>query len=329
MNMNMDMDINTITGQQVRHILEQDGLIIIPGVLDKLECELMFSGMWDFFEHITQQWDSPILRSDSSTWNQFDNLIPSNAMMYQTWNISHAQHMWDIRSKEKIVNIWAKFWDVKPIDLLASFDGASWLVPHEFTPDYIHPEFDYWFHLDQTVHKTKLDGIQGFVTALDVNPGDATFVYYKNSHKLIQELTQTFGIRTDSDWYPLNQEENDFFLSKCGDPKKLLCQAGSLVIWDSRLVHCNTGPSLSRLNPNYRCVQYLSYMPKSLSDQKTINKRIEAFGNLLTSNHYASRATFFPTLPYEYRLNKYLIEDLITPIKSPVLTKLGASLVGI
>jgi hypothetical protein len=323
------MELNIVVEQQqIRDRLEQEGLMIIPGVLDQTECDAMFNGMWDFFEHITQGWDIPISRLDATTWDQFDVLRPTNSMMYQTWNISHAQHMWDIRSKKSIVNIWAKFYNVEPTDLLTSFDGASWLVPHELIPRYKHQEYDLWFHLDQTAYKTELDGIQGLVTGLDVNPGDATFVYYEGSHKLIGELTEKFGIKTPSDWYPLDEKENDFFLEKCGSPKHLTCQAGSLVIWDSRLVHCNTGPTLNRSKPNYRCVQYLSYMPKSMADQETINKRIEGFENLRTSNHYASRATFFPTLPYEYRSKGYRIDELITLIKRPVLTDLGLSLVG-
>jgi len=312
----------------IREVLERDGVVIIPGVLKPEECEAMYTGMWDMFEHVSSRWNEPISRSEPSTWKNFKYLMPNNNMMYQMFELPHSQHLWDIRSNEKIVKIWADFWDVKPDDLLVSFDGISWLPPHEEIPDYTLPEFNtQWFHLDQTVLKTKLEGVQGWVTGMDVNPGDATLIYYNQSHKMIGEFVGEFGVRTKSDWFLLEDEEDEFFRSRC-EIKEVRCPAGSLVIWDSRLVHCNKGPDLTRSKPNYRCVSYLCYMPKSMSDNLTINKRVDGFLKMKTSNHYANRAMFFPKIPREYASQGYIVEDFIEPINKPILNDLGNSLVG-
>jgi hypothetical protein len=311
----------------IKQTLTQDGIVIIPNLLDELECKNMYNGMWDCFEHLTQEWEIPIERSNPSTWKEFKHLKPNNWMMYQCWGISHAQHLWDIRSNKKIVNIWAGLLGTEPSNLLVSYDGISWLPPHEDIFDQVLPEFKPWFHLDQTVLKPYFDGMQGLVTGLDVNPDDATFVYYPNSHNMIKELVNKFGVRTKSDWYLLTDEENDFYRSICGDPVKLICPAGSLVIWDSRLVHCNTGPRKYRLKPNYRCVQYLSYALKP-NNLDIIKERVEGFYSMKTSNHYASRATFFLDIPNVYKSKGYRLDDLITPLPIPVLTDLGKSLVG-
>lgn len=340
--------------QQIRQVLEKDGIIIIPGVLNSEECESMYKGMWDMFEHVTSEWDTPVLRSDPSTWKNLKYLQPNNGMMYQMFGLSHSSHLWDIRSNEKIVKIWADFWNVKPEDLLVSFDGFSWLPPHEeiyrvesksdqsesrsdqsesksdqseSKSDQSEPKSTHWFHLDQTVLKTELEGVQGWVTGMDVNPGDATLIYYDQSHKMIKQFVEEFGVRTESDWFLLNEEENNFFKSRC-EIKEVTCPAGSLVIWDSRLVHCNKEPDLTRSVPNYRCISYLCYMPKSMSDQETINKRVVAFGDMRTSNHYANRATFFPKLPREW-VPRYTLEDIITPIPNPEIDDLARSLIGI
>ena len=45
-----------------------------------------------------------------------------------------------------------------------------------------------------------------------------------------------------------------------------------------------------------------------------------------TSNHYANRATFFPTSSYKF--SKYDINELVTPLEKPVLNDLGKCLVG-
>jgi len=316
------MDSNTL-----RQTLETDGVVIIPGVLSSEECDSMYKGMWDMFEHVTSKWDKPVLRSKPSTWENLEELVPNNHMMYQMFGLPHAQHLWDIRSNEKVVKTWADFWGVEPEDLLVSFDGISWLPPHEEMEDYELPEFPHWFHMDQTVLKTELEGVQGWITGMDVNPGDATLIYYDQSHKMIKEFVDEFGVRTKSDWVLLNQEENNFFKSRCVI-KEVTCPAGSLVIWDSRLVHCNKGPDLIRSKPNYRCISYLCYMPKSISDLDTINKRISEFLDMKTSNHYANRATFFPKIPRDWVAEGYYLEDLIKPIPKPVLNELGKSLIG-
>jgi len=314
------MDYNAL-----RQTLETDGVIIIPGVLNSEECDTMYKGMWEMFEHVSSDWKEPICRFDPSTWKNFKYLKPNNNMMYQMFGLPHAQHLWDIRSNKKIVNTWAEFWGVEEKDLLVSFDGISWLPPHE--ENFKLPEFPHWFHMDQTVLKTELEGVQGWITGMDVNPGDATLIYYDQSHKMIKEFVEEFGVRTKSDWVLLDEQENNFFKSRC-EIKEVTCPAGSLVIWDSRLVHCNKGPDETREIPNYRCVQYLCYMPKSMSDLETINKRISGFLNMKTSNHYANRATFFDKIPREFLAQRYMIDDLITPINKPILNDLGRSLVG-
>lgn len=322
-----ETNAETITDPDFKKALETDGIVVIPGVLSPEECDRMFNGMWDCFEHLSSEWDIPILRTDQSTWKEFRHFKPNNSMMYQGWGISHAQHLWDIRSNPHVVNIWADLLQTKPEDLFVSYDGISWLVPHE-PIDLQVPEFTPWFHLDQTVLKTEADGYQGLITGLDVRPGDATFVYYPDSHKLVGELTDRFGVRTESDWYPLTPEENDFYRSKCGEPIQLTCSAGSLVIWDSRLVHCNKVPDQIRSEPNYRCVQYLSYAPKPL-DLQTIKEKVKGFYAMRTSNHYAGRASFFPDIPYVYKSQGYRLEELVTPLSHPLLNNLGQSLAGL
>ena len=46
------------TKESLKETLEKYGVAIIPRVLNDEECEKMVSGMWDFFEHITQNWDN-------------------------------------------------------------------------------------------------------------------------------------------------------------------------------------------------------------------------------------------------------------------------------
>ena len=40
----------------------------------------------------------------------------------------------------------------------------------------------------------------------------------------------------------------------------------------------------------------MPYSPRSKCDKETLKEKIKGFNEMKTSNHYANRATFFPTL---------------------------------
>lgn len=303
--------------ENLKETLEKYGVAIIPNLINDIECYKMLSGTWNFFEHITSSWDEPIDQYDVDTWDLLFELDPNFNMLYSKWNVGHSQHSWDLRQNPKIVDIFAKFWNTEQNDLLVSFDGLSFLPPPEFTWVGYDNQTEPWFHIDQSITRPNFEGIQSFITALDVNEKDATLCVYEGSHKLVDEFVDEFGIRTSSDWYVMNEKEIKFISDRC-DKRAIKCPRGSLVVWDSRLVHCGMGVLEERDRPNFRCINYLSYMPRSSALESVIEKRINGFENLLTSNHYANRATFFQSGQ----------EDYITKIDKPILTELGKRLVG-
>ena len=40
----------------LKEVLEEYGVAIIPNVLNTTECDSMLSGIWDYFEHISHPW---------------------------------------------------------------------------------------------------------------------------------------------------------------------------------------------------------------------------------------------------------------------------------
>jgi len=103
-------------------------------------------------------------------------------MLIQHWGIGHAQFNWDIRQNPKVVNIFAKLWDVNNKDLVTSFDGASIHFPSEETKSGWYKGKD-WFHTDQSYTRNDLECYQSWVTAYDVNEGDDTLAFLEKSHK--------------------------------------------------------------------------------------------------------------------------------------------------
>ena len=89
------------TKENLRDTINTYGVAIIPGVLDEDECNGIVSGIWDYFEHITQDWTKSISRSDASSWREIYKLYPLHSMLFQHHGVGQSQVCWDVRQNEK------------------------------------------------------------------------------------------------------------------------------------------------------------------------------------------------------------------------------------
>ena len=165
----------------VKSMIKKYGVAVIPNVLNSDECKNMVSGMWDYFEHISANWKSPISRNNKKTWREIYKLFPLHSMLFQDFNCGHSQVVWDLRQKEKIVDIFAKIWDCKRDDLLVSFDGFSFGLPPEYTNRGWNGKP--WYHTDQCYFRPEFECIQSWVTGYNVEDGDATLAFMEGSNK--------------------------------------------------------------------------------------------------------------------------------------------------
>lgn len=63
------------TVENVRETLKEYGVAIIPSLLDEDECKEMKRGMWNYLEHITSSFETPINRKDKSSWKEYKKLF--------------------------------------------------------------------------------------------------------------------------------------------------------------------------------------------------------------------------------------------------------------
>src|SRR5689334_8744154 len=98
--------------------LRRFGVAVIPSVLDADECRSMLTGLWDFFEELTSEFDTPLDRDVQTTWRSFYDLVPSHGMLVQSWGVGHAPVSWSLRQNPKFINIFAELWACKTEDLL-------------------------------------------------------------------------------------------------------------------------------------------------------------------------------------------------------------------
>lgn len=303
----------------LKDMLTRYGVAIIPNVLSDTECTDTINGMWTFFETLTAGWDTPIRRNDSKTWKNFTDLMPLHNMLIQQHGVGHADVSWQVRQKPQIVDIFARFYDVDPNDLLVSFDGLSFHLPHEKTK--IIPSNKTWFHTDQSYTRNEFECVQSWVTAGDVNDGDATLAILEGSNKYHKDFAEHFHIADPMDWYKLNQTEEKFYTDRGCVAKKIKCPKGSLVLWDSRTIHYGAEPLKDRETMNLRAIIYLCYMPRTLCSESNLEKKRNAFNTQSTTNHYPCNPKLFP-----FRTRKQ-VKPVVKTI-APVLNDLGRRLAG-
>jgi len=319
-------EIYYTTSNNLRETLDKYGIAIIPSILNENECSAMQNGMWDYLEHISSEWAKPINRHLPETYINIYSLFIRRlvvTMIIKFWSVGHCQMAWDVRQNEKIVQVFADFWNVDPDELLASFDSSSIHMPPEITGKWT--DQNRWHHTDQSYTNNDLTCLQSWVTAFDVNNGDATLAVLEGSHKYHKEFGQKYEIDDPNNWYRLDDDDKLLFYTERGCTEKLItCPKGSLVIWDSRTIHCGIEPSKSRAKPNFRCVTYLCYLPRYLASEEELKEKQDAFNNLMTTTHYPYNINTIPKTPYEDMDEN----DFITPIDKPKLTELGYRLAG-
>jgi len=325
--MNYEYEKYRTTASNLKATLEKYGVAIIPNVISDDQSKDMLSGIWDFFEHITKKWDKPIKRHSEDTWKEIYDLYPSHSMLFQQWNVGHAQVSWDLRQNEQIVDIFAKLWNCKMDELLVSFDGLSFSVPPEVTRKGWWTGKT-WFHTDQSYLRNDFECVQSWITALDVNDGDATLTIMESSHLYRKEFVTKFNATGKSDWYMLDKDEEQFYLDKGCSYAKIKCPKGSMVFWDSRTIHCGAEPMSDRANVNFRAIVYLCYTPRVLACEDNIVLKRNAANNINSTSHWPHKVKIFPDKPKKKKPIENPESKLMTKISKPVLTSLGRRLAG-
>ena len=302
--------------QGVSDELAHLGAAVIPALLDADTCKSMRDGAAAMFQELI---DEPMPHA-------LYKLYPKHGMLLQHWGVGQAQWVWDIRMNPSVVRVFADLWHCEPSDLLCSFDGLSYAPPHEVTKRGYYRGND-WFHCDQRyTADSKLECYQGWVTAHDVRPGDATLTYLEGSHLLQHEFMAAFpDVIKDSkdDWLKLDEKQLAWYKQRC--PVRLItCPAGSLVLWDSRTIHAGKEALKDRAQPNERLVVYVCMTPREKASKATLTKRIKAFEEQRMTSHWPHRCKLFPLLPRTYGGEIPKVRKLA----APVLTDLGRCLVG-
>ncbi|KAI9209464.1 uncharacterized protein BJ171DRAFT_454429 [Polychytrium aggregatum] len=304
--------------------LSDIGIAVIPNVLSPEECESLRAQTWRGLKHITR---NEFDHENASTWSQYRSILkPFKDMLLHRGDIGHLQSLWDVRQHPNVVQAFSRLWSTPPADLICSFDGLSvhLPLPTDMQEDAKGEEATRvpgkGLHVDQGRTKPGFQCIQGLVTLYDVHHGDSSLHLIESSHLHYDDYFKQYPFRNDNDFVFIDHPE--FHLNRGCRETFVQAAAGSLVLWDSRLVHEGGSvlpQSLRAMPSNPRMVFYVCMVPRERASQTDLQKRIEAFKNLQTTSHYPVPVRSFGP-PRSHRS--------LNPVRRPLLTPQGRRLIG-
>lgn len=212
--------------------------------------------------------------------------------MINNCGIGQSDFMWSIRSNRNVKRVFSQIWNTN--ELLVSFDGCGIFRNWHYNPKW--KTAGGWYHVDQNpVVKPDRCCVQGFVSLTNQNEKTGGLIVVPNSHLRFAELNDL--ARRSSDFIMVPYKHQILNGGKA-IAKLVQCQAGDLVLWDSRLVHWNA-PAFVTEEPNesqpvdfLRIAAYVSMSPTAFVQGHSINEfrkmRKSIVENNVTLTHWST-----------------------------------------
>lgn len=286
--------------QWLEHLITK-GWSIVP--IPDFDTSKYVNDFWNFLESC-----HPLFkRNDPKTWTNDKIPILLHGIFKQY--IGHTKWIWEIR--EKCIPIFEQIWGTK--DLLCSFDGACFLKPT--TKDKLS-KMKQWIHCDQGRFNMEFCCIQGLVNLLDNGPNDGGLVLVEDSQKYFTDYLErhpTDGIK----WFKVNM--NDPNISQL-PIIKLCAPAGHMILWDSRVFHCNIQPT----GDTPRMCTYVSMGPRNGATTEELVNRINWYEKGSMSSHwvYGPWMTENAKDPHSYGGQNNHPDELEIAVLNPVQRRL-------
>lgn len=230
------------------HNIKTDGFIIVK-VMEEKQATQYFKALKTFVSH--------------------HQLSPTIGII-KTNGIGQAAFMWKLRNLRTVKRAFASILNCKQKDLVTSMDGAFYSEPHA-------SHIALWPHRDQRPSNNNLETYQGVLSLTD---SDGSFVYWPKTHTKKWNYTAS---EMDTDFFRL--DDNNISINK---HKSIRIPPGHLLIFDSRLVHCNQVPIKKTRAVAYICmVDGRGKMTREITE-----RRQYCMDNNKTTSHHPLKFTF-------------------------------------
>lgn len=264
--------------------LDMKGWTVIP--IPGWDEHNFVSDFFDFIEQTSADSGGNFSRHDRSTWLCKNMPILLHGIFKHY--IGHTEFCWKIR--ELCAPIFATLYGMEEGDLVSSFDGANFSVPKRTNG------LKQWFHVDYARTDEERDHkfCQGVVNFLDSGKNDGGLVLLEDSHLDYHgylERHPSYGYS----WSPIDMSDTELSKRRV---IKVCAPAGHLLMWDSRMVHCNSSPT----SDNFRMCTYVAMQPRCMLTEKELKKGVELYekGRMTGHARYGDWFSANPENPRSY-----------------------------
>lgn len=254
--------------------LKENGYAVLPSVLSVEDCDIYIK---EFKDWVKQVEDS------GKSFRTVKSLL-------QSYRIGHFNACWRVRLAVK--DIFAQIWSTDK--LLTSVDAVALSYPPEEGSNAFAKPDENWLHIDQGIDRIGVHAYQGAVYLEEASASDHCFRVLAKSHDQHETFFKNFpsvGPKTrENEFHPLNELERKWYIEemKC-KLTKVEVPKGGMVLWDSRTVHDNSRPEFGRPNGSrWRHVVFVSMTPALWTTPRDINRKRDAYENLLMTTHWSS-----------------------------------------
>jgi len=273
---------------------KSDGMAVITDVFTKSACDKYMNRIINNFVKLETGIDK---NNIGETWIPH-NLPPQTRPGLFQALVSNFPAVWSIRSHPNVRAIFEILYSnlrgSPQTDFIVSGDGIN--IRPGFIGPYTKPNTIDWAHLDQTIPNDIYKCIQGQAVLTNTT---ASFVASPKSHLVFDRILKKLKIDTKTNWLKFTPEQiglvKKLVLDIGGQWQiPILAPAGSFVVWASTTIHSaklqdqSIKPTSTDKYRGWRGVVYVSYRPKNEFTNAQLLKRINAFEQNRTTNHWST-----------------------------------------
>ncbi|KAH9496514.1 hypothetical protein Btru_043246 [Bulinus truncatus] len=205
------------------------------------------------------------------------------------YGVGYLEPAWEVRLQVK--KYFAQLWGTE--QLLTSVDAVAIGQPPEMGTEEFDTATSRWLHVDQCAARVGLHAYQGAVYLETADADDWTFEVLEGSHEHLQDFyaqNDKARIRSvNTGLWRMRDDDLEWYRKLGCERKRVPVKAGSLLMWDSRLVHANARPIQGRKNPDrWRLIVLVCMGPLAWSTKEDIQRRRKAFKDMLMTTHWPS-----------------------------------------
>lgn len=266
--------------------LDEHGYVVVKGVANAAEVAQAKSLLWGFFES-----RADMRQDEPASWTNARFSAVGDPTTGIVWGngIGQSEACWYVRTRPRVKRAFARIWGTD--ELITSFDGANAFRPYHARGAGAHRTMGGWWHVDQGNKKSGRHAVQGAVLLTAATEQTGGLCVVPGSHLGHGDLMSYTSTSPDGQDFVHVPSPHINPLVRGGGLVR--AEAGDLLLWDSRTVHCNTpalrDPTLVAGYPDdamLRLVVYVCMTPRRLATAEALSLRRRAVLAGVGSTHW-------------------------------------------